>query len=297
LREQVARALVNKAIMLGEMGDSAAAVAVYDDVLARFGNAQEPALREEVARALVSKGFALRQMGDSAAAVAVYDEVVARFGDAQELALRERVARARISLASMLLDQQEEFTRAETLYREAASVEPLFANANLAWLYLLANLVPDAVSLRESLGELPAYGLALLDSAIKLAEDNFGSATDDLASALGGELDSGEMDFSDDLDRLLRVAERKGYGERLIAWFEKTGFADRVAPIYVAFKAYVRDEKLLLDVNPEVRRPAQTIYERLDAARRHRLKVAPKKEQARGRRERRRSSVRTPNSR
>ena len=290
LREQVARALVNKAVTLGQMGDSAAAVAVYDDVLARFGDAQEPALREQVAMALVNKAVTLRRMGDSAAAISTFERLLGLSNYDSTTLFKSLLAQARVGLANMLLDFQEEFTRAEALYREAAFINPLVANANLAWLYLLANRVSDAVNLRKSLGDLPAYGLALLDAAIKLAEDNFGSATDDLASALGGELDSGEMDFSDDFDRLLRLAESKGYGERLIAWFEKTGFVDRVAPIYVAFKAYVRNEKLLLDVNPEVRRPAQTIYERLDAPRRHRLKVVPKKEQARRRREPRRKA-------
>ena len=41
------------------------------------------------------------------------------------------------------------------------------------------------------LGSLPAYGLALLDAAIKRAKDNFGSATDDLTPALGSDLDRG----------------------------------------------------------------------------------------------------------
>jgi tetratricopeptide (TPR) repeat protein len=331
VREWVARALFNKALMLGQMGDSAAEVAVYDDVLARFGDAQESAVREWVAGALVNKANRLGQMGDSAAEVSAYDDVLARFGDAQEPRLREQVARAlfgkaitldqmgdsaaaistferllrlsnddsttlkslltqaRIHLANMLLDFPEEFTRAETLYREAALVEPLLANENLAWLLLLANRVSEASDLAASLGDLPEYGLALLHGAIKLAEDNFGSATDDLASVLGSDLHQGEMDFADDLLRLLRLAERKGYGERLIAWFEKTGFADRVAPTYVAFKAYVRNEKLLLDVNPEVRRPAQSIYDRLVAPRQQRWRAVLKK-QARSRRAPRRQT-------
>ena len=322
LREQVAEALGNKGLALRQMGDYAAAVAACDEVLARFGDAPEPTLREQVARALVNKGVALDQMGHYAAAVAVCDEVLARFGDASEPALREQVgsalgnkgvalarmgdyaaaistferllglsdsastalqpflAEARLHLANLLLDFREEFTRAETLYRDAAFVEPL-VNANLTWLYLLANRVPEAIDLRASLGAIPAHGLALLDAGIKLSEDNFGSATDHLASALGGDLDRGTWDFSDDLNRLLRLAEKTGYGERLIAWFENTGFADRVAPIYVAFKAYIRNEKLLLDVNPEVRQAAQAIYDRLDAPRRHASKIVPKEQSRR----------------
>jgi hypothetical protein len=95
LREQVARALVNKGITLGTLNRSADAIAAYDDVVARFGDAAEPALREQVAGALVNKGIRLGTLNRSAEAIAVYDDVVARFGDAAEPALREAVDAAR----------------------------------------------------------------------------------------------------------------------------------------------------------------------------------------------------------
>ncbi len=286
LREQVASALVYKGATLGQMGDSAAEVAVYDDVLRRFGDARETALREQVARALVIKGATLSQMGDSAAAVAVYDRLLT-LSNADATILKWLPANSRVYIANMFLDFGEGLIRAEILYREAAVDEPLLANSSLAWLYLLTGRVADAVDLTTVLGDLSAYRRALLNGGIQLAEDNFGAATDHLASALGGELDQREAEFSDDLNRLLRLAEAKSYGDRLIVWFEDTGFADRVAPIYVAFKAYVRGEKQLLDVNPEVRRPAQAIYNRLDAPRRYRLKLAPR-QQTRKKREPRR---------
>jgi hypothetical protein len=42
-------ALRNKGVALSTLGRSEEAIAVYDDLLARFGNATEPALREHVA--------------------------------------------------------------------------------------------------------------------------------------------------------------------------------------------------------------------------------------------------------
>jgi hypothetical protein len=51
LAEQVARALVNKGVALGALDRSAEAIAVYDDLLARFGTATELPLREWVAKA------------------------------------------------------------------------------------------------------------------------------------------------------------------------------------------------------------------------------------------------------
>jgi len=94
LREQVARALFNKGLTLGQLNRSEEEIAVYDTVLARFGDAPETALRASVARALFNKGVRLGQLNRSEEAIAVYDAVLARFGDAPEAALREQVAMA-----------------------------------------------------------------------------------------------------------------------------------------------------------------------------------------------------------
>ncbi|TPQ26734.1 tetratricopeptide repeat protein, partial [Methylomonas koyamae] len=109
-REQVARALVNKGITLGQLGKWEDAITVYDDVVARFGAAMEMALRERVARALVNKGFVLRQLGQLEEAIKVCDDVVEHFGAAMEMALREQVARSLVDKGFSLgqLGQLEE---------------------------------------------------------------------------------------------------------------------------------------------------------------------------------------------
>jgi tetratricopeptide (TPR) repeat protein len=58
------------------------AIAVYDDDVARYKDASEPALCEQVAGALYNKGWALGQLNRSEAAIAVYDDLVARYKDA-----------------------------------------------------------------------------------------------------------------------------------------------------------------------------------------------------------------------
>jgi tetratricopeptide (TPR) repeat protein len=93
-RKQVAMALFNKGITLGTINKSEEAIAVYDDLLRRFGDAQELELRRQVAMALVNKGYRLGVLNKSEEAIAVYDDLVGRFGDAQEPALREQVAKA-----------------------------------------------------------------------------------------------------------------------------------------------------------------------------------------------------------
>ena len=75
----------------------AEAIAVYDDVIGRFGAAGELPLREEVARALYNKGFVLGMLDRTAEAIATYDDVIGRFGTAGELTLREEVANALIN--------------------------------------------------------------------------------------------------------------------------------------------------------------------------------------------------------
>jgi tetratricopeptide (TPR) repeat protein len=275
LREEVAQALFNKGVTFGEAGDQAAAIAAYDDVIARFADAREPALREQVTKALFNKGFAFGKAGDQAAAIAAYDDVIARFADAREPALREQVAKALVN-KGVAFGETGDHAAAMAAYDDVVArfadqddceLKNIVAlsKGNLVWLYLLDDRMSDAIALRENLTELPEPGLCLIDAGLQLAQQNFGSATERLAAALDRGLDGGSFDFSDDLDRFLRLAGRKGYGEQLIAWFEATGFADRLAPIYVALKAYVRGERALLDANPETRGPARTIFDRLVA--------------------------------
>jgi tetratricopeptide (TPR) repeat protein len=92
LREQVAKALFSKGVTLGALDRGAEAIAVYDDLLARFGTATELPLREQVANALYNKGVTLGALGRSAEEIAVYDDLLARFGTATELPLRQIVS-------------------------------------------------------------------------------------------------------------------------------------------------------------------------------------------------------------
>jgi hypothetical protein len=95
---------------------------------------------------------------------------------------------------------------------------------------------------------------------VHLLEDDFGSSTRDLHIALTSNPEELADTFFDDLLRFLRVAAHHNYGDRVIAWMEETAHAEQQLPIYAAFKAFVRGDRFLLDINPEVRRPAQKIY-------------------------------------
>jgi tetratricopeptide (TPR) repeat protein len=84
------------------IGAADIAIAVYDAIIARFGEANEPALRERVAMALVNKGLRLGRLGRSEEAIVAYDALTERFADATEPALREQVARALFSKGEIL---------------------------------------------------------------------------------------------------------------------------------------------------------------------------------------------------
>ena len=126
--ERVAKALVNKGVALAELNRSEEAVALYDEVLRRFGESSELALRERVARALVNKGVRLGKLNRGEEEIAVYDEVLHRFGEASEHPLRQQVAMALVNKGLTLgeLNRREEAIAVcdEVLRRFGEASEP-----------------------------------------------------------------------------------------------------------------------------------------------------------------------------
>ncbi len=92
--EQVATALVNKGVTLGQLQRSEEEILVYDDIVRRFAERPETSLAEQVARALVYKGLTLGQLQRSEEAILVYDDIVRRFAERPETSLAEQVAKA-----------------------------------------------------------------------------------------------------------------------------------------------------------------------------------------------------------
>jgi len=96
-RQRAVRALFAKGALLGKQGvgeepdsetqsirptgDTAAAVAVYDDIVRRFGRDKDLNIRNDVGVTLLKKSEALRLTGNDQGTIAVYDEIVERFGN------------------------------------------------------------------------------------------------------------------------------------------------------------------------------------------------------------------------
>ena len=90
----VAEALFNKGVARGQLGETNAAIALYDEVIERFGDSDASDLRGMVAQALINKGAMQGQLGEADAEIALYDEVVELLGDSDAPDLRELVAKA-----------------------------------------------------------------------------------------------------------------------------------------------------------------------------------------------------------
>ena len=91
---QAAQSLFNVGVVLGKGKRHEEAIAVYDELVSRYGNSSEASLREKVAQALHNKGISLSLLNRSEEAIVVSDELLLRFGNSQETVLREQVAGA-----------------------------------------------------------------------------------------------------------------------------------------------------------------------------------------------------------
>jgi len=165
-----AQALLNKGRTLGELRRREEAIAVYDDLIARFGNATELALREHVVLALLDKGNTLGELRRREEAIAVYDDLLARVGNATELALRERVALA-------LLDKGNTLRGLRRREEAIAVYDDLIARfGNATELALREHVVMALLNKGNTLGELRRReeAIAVYDDLIA----GFGNATE-----------------------------------------------------------------------------------------------------------------------
>ena len=93
----VASSLTIKALAHLKQGETEAAVALWDEVIRRFGDSDVPELQLGVAHALVIKGIVCREQGKVETAVALWDEVIKRFGSSTEPKLQLSVAHALVN--------------------------------------------------------------------------------------------------------------------------------------------------------------------------------------------------------
>ncbi|MBL8471597.1 MAG: hypothetical protein JNM98_07360, partial [Rhodocyclaceae bacterium] len=169
------------------------------------------------------------------------------------------------NLGSLLQDCLQRPEEATQAYLECLKREPddAFAHANLAYQSLASGVQEADRYLEAALAKLPAHGANLLHAFAALARDNFGAATAAFAEALESAHPELYSNYFHDILRLLRLAAARNYGEKLLAWFDLSGHADRNWPLRAAFDAYLHGEARLGDVNPEVGSAARRIFRAL----------------------------------
>jgi len=117
LKLQAAKALVSKGVAHDQRGEHEAAVAAYDDLVARFREADTPEFDVLVAKAMFRKGVTEGRRGDREAALAAYDGLVTRFGDSRAPELRLGVAKALFN-KGVVHDQRGEHDAALDAYHD-----------------------------------------------------------------------------------------------------------------------------------------------------------------------------------
>jgi tetratricopeptide (TPR) repeat protein len=141
--------------------------------------------------------------------------------------------------------------------------------ANLIWIELDEGNFEAAQELRQGLpnatvddeDRVDPVGIDLLDAGIALITGDPKAAIAFLDKALRHDNPSATSPYYfDDLLRLLRLFAKHGVDEKLLTQLDAMGWSSRFAPVRAGFLAYVFGERTLLDVNPEVRLPAERLY-------------------------------------
>lgn len=101
------KVLAIKATCLNKAGDHRAGLAVYDDVIERFGDDQDPDVQELVADAEVNRVSALNELGDVSAAINACDQIIQRVGQPDNHAAEVRLAMALANKATALRDDEQ----------------------------------------------------------------------------------------------------------------------------------------------------------------------------------------------
>ena len=98
-----AKAIFNEADGLWKKDRAEDALAIFDDLVSRFGEREMPSLLNLVAKALVHKGVILIQLKRLEEALDTCDEVMRRFGESETQTLLEEVAKALVNMGNTLI--------------------------------------------------------------------------------------------------------------------------------------------------------------------------------------------------
>jgi tetratricopeptide (TPR) repeat protein len=174
------------------------------------------------------------------------------------------------SLGNLYFDYVNKPAEAETAYRNSIRHDNLapYPLANLAYLLLSEpkRLEEAEIVYSEAMKLLPELGKQLLTAFRAMARDNFGEALVILGKTLEENQPELFSKYQNELFRNLRLAKKRGFGDRLLTYLQGGGLGELHWPLYAAFDAYLHGIEKLRDVNPEVRDAARKIFDCLMAA-------------------------------
>ena len=151
-----------KAFAYEGLNEPEAGLAIYDEVIERFGSGKAPELQTHVAIVLLRKGITQEQLGEDRAAIATYDQAIERFGNSKTLQIDVEVARALVRKGIA----QERITENKAAVVTFDEVTKRFGNSSAQELdeWVAKALVAKGLTL-ERLGE-SAAAVAAYDEAV-----------------------------------------------------------------------------------------------------------------------------------
>jgi tetratricopeptide (TPR) repeat protein/DNA-binding transcriptional ArsR family regulator len=266
LREGVARALVNKGSALSQLSRPEAAIECYDSVIQRFGDAPEATLRAQVAKAFAERAQIGLKAGRMEAAVSDYRSALERAPSRGNLY---------VDLGNILLDHQGEPEAALEVYGKGLAIctdahTLAFLHANCAYVSAL-HLHDRSLARQHAQKALQAPDTLFSTAGRKLLEalpvwnDDMSVDWKTVFRGIDQAIQSEDPHlwtaFLTDMQRLLWFAIISGAGDQLRQWMDAADYSLSQAPLYHAVLAALDGEDHLLQINPEVRAPAQRIYE------------------------------------
>lgn len=155
-RRTTAQAFLTKGMLLGQLDRSDEAIAIYDQLIERFGRSATPGIPSLVATALVNKGVRLDALGRLAEELDVYTEVLDRFGKDCLPEIAEKVAVAMVNKGNTLeklhrsQDAIEAYDQVVVRYgadetREIVE-QVVFALSNKATILVRTGQLPEALN-------------------------------------------------------------------------------------------------------------------------------------------------------
>ena len=157
LQEQVARALFNKGVTLGELERYEEELSAYDQVIDRFSESDRIGLQEPVDWALFNKGVTLGKLGRYEEALSAYDQVIERFSENDRIELQEQVVAA-LNNKGAVLDSLGKYSESLAVLNNALQIQPDFPYALAGTVLALIHLRQEdkaLESLSNMLGKVP----------------------------------------------------------------------------------------------------------------------------------------------